>query len=141
MDQGYLKGRFLSDDLMVDVPEITRQGSGVLLLRDTEGARADANRHGDCLIVPVKRSFTRWLVAMAGHWLRTRLNAMVQLHRSQREVARKTRRSILCSVSCVVWLNTLAISLHLSGMASFYRHHPCSDGVLIAVAGVTRAST
>lgn len=29
MDQGYLKGRVLSDDLMVDVPEITRQGSGV----------------------------------------------------------------------------------------------------------------
>lgn len=29
MDQGYLKGQFLSDDLMVDIPEIKRQGGGV----------------------------------------------------------------------------------------------------------------
>lgn len=29
MDQGYLKGQVLSDDLMVEVPEIRRQGSGV----------------------------------------------------------------------------------------------------------------
>lgn len=68
MDQGYLKGQVLSDDLMVEVPEMRRQGSGVWdPLRDIEGACPDANRHGDCLIVPVKRSFTRWLVAMAGH--------------------------------------------------------------------------
>lgn len=30
MDQGYLKGQVLSYDLMVDVPEIGRQGSGDL---------------------------------------------------------------------------------------------------------------
>lgn len=58
-------------------------------LQDTEGARPDANKHGGCLIVPVKRSFMRWLVAMERNWLRTRLDAMVQQHWSQLEVARE----------------------------------------------------
>lgn len=63
-------------------------GSGAL--RDSEGGRPDANKHGGCLIVPVNRHLRDgWLVAVTGDWLRTRLNAMVQLHWSQRRGARK----------------------------------------------------
>lgn len=35
MDQGYVKGQVSSDDLMVDGPEIRRQGSGVLTRCET----------------------------------------------------------------------------------------------------------
>lgn len=64
-------------------PRLDGKEVGFDPLQDTEGARPDTNKHGDCLIVPVEPSSTPWLVAIAGDWLRTRLSAMVQLHWSQ----------------------------------------------------------
>lgn len=58
-------------------PRLDGKEVGFGPLQDTEGARPDASKHDDCLIVPVERLSTRWLVAMAGDWLRTRLSVMV----------------------------------------------------------------
>ena len=45
-------------------PRLNGKEVGSDPLQDRDDSRPDANKHGDCLIVLVKRSFTRWSVTM-----------------------------------------------------------------------------